>query len=94
MRRARLFLATALLLSAADMEVVGEAANRILAALDRERFPRPFAAAGFSLGGNLVLRYLGEDPPAVPPAVQSSKLRRADGMPVFSMPASALDNEV
>jgi predicted alpha/beta-fold hydrolase len=33
--------------------------GRALGALDEERFPRPFAAAGFSLGGNVVLRYVG-----------------------------------
>ena len=34
-------------------------AGHVLAALDAASFPRPFAAAGFSLGGNLVLRYAG-----------------------------------
>ena len=34
-------------------------AGSVLEYLDSERFPRPFAAAGFSLGGNLVLRYAG-----------------------------------
>jgi predicted alpha/beta-fold hydrolase len=37
----------------------GDDAGAVLAALDRERFPRPFVAAGFSLGGNLVARYAG-----------------------------------
>jgi predicted alpha/beta-fold hydrolase len=32
---------------------------RALSALEEERFPRPFVAAGFSLGGNIVLRYAG-----------------------------------
>ncbi len=31
----------------------------VLAALSAERFPRPYAVIGFSLGGNLVLRYAG-----------------------------------
>jgi predicted alpha/beta-fold hydrolase len=31
--------------------------GRVLERLDRSRFPRPFATIGFSLGGNLVLRY-------------------------------------
>ncbi|HEX6852785.1 MAG TPA: alpha/beta fold hydrolase [Candidatus Polarisedimenticolaceae bacterium] len=35
----------------------GDDAGGVLAALDREGFPRPFVAAGFSLGGNLVARY-------------------------------------
>jgi len=34
-------------------------AGSVLEYLDSERFPRPFAVAGFSLGGNLVLRYAG-----------------------------------
>jgi predicted alpha/beta-fold hydrolase len=33
--------------------------GRVLEALDQARFSRPFAAVGFSLGGNLVLRYAG-----------------------------------
>jgi predicted alpha/beta-fold hydrolase len=37
----------------------GDDAGAVLAVLDRERFPRPFVAAGFSLGGNLVARYAG-----------------------------------
>lgn len=35
----------------------GDDAGQVLGHLDRERFPRPFLAAGFSLGGNLVVRY-------------------------------------
>lgn len=37
----------------------GDDAGAVLSALDREGFPRPFVAAGFSLGGNLVTRYAG-----------------------------------
>jgi predicted alpha/beta-fold hydrolase len=33
--------------------------GRALTALEEARFPRPFAAVGFSLGGNIVLRYVG-----------------------------------
>jgi uncharacterized protein len=36
-----------------------EDADRILAALEREGLPRPFELVGFSLGGNIVLRYAG-----------------------------------
>jgi predicted alpha/beta-fold hydrolase len=34
-------------------------AGAVLSRFDREGLPRPFAAAGFSLGGNLLLRYAG-----------------------------------
>lgn len=37
----------------------GGDAGEVLAHLDRAGFPRPFLAAGFSLGGNLVARYAG-----------------------------------
>ena len=37
----------------------GDDAGAVLERLDGERFPRPFVAAGFSLGGNLVARYAG-----------------------------------
>jgi predicted alpha/beta-fold hydrolase len=40
----------------------GDAA-RVLEHLDAERFPRPFGAAGFSMGGNLLLRHAGKDAP-------------------------------
>jgi predicted alpha/beta-fold hydrolase len=33
--------------------------GRVLAALDEGGFPHPFAAVGFSLGGNVLLRYAG-----------------------------------
>ncbi len=33
--------------------------GRVLHALDEARFPRPYAAVAFSLGGNLLLRYAG-----------------------------------
>jgi predicted alpha/beta-fold hydrolase len=36
-----------------------EDAGRILEELSRREFPRPFALLGFSLGGNLALRYAG-----------------------------------
>lgn len=34
-------------------------AGRVLEALDQAGFPRPLVAAGFSLGGNILLRYAG-----------------------------------
>lgn len=34
-------------------------AGAVLAALERSGLPRPYAAAGFSLGGNILLRYAG-----------------------------------
>ncbi len=34
-------------------------AEQVLAELERSGFPRPFALVGFSLGGNLALRYAG-----------------------------------
>lgn len=38
----------------------GADVGHVLAALEQAGFPRPFAAAGFSLGGNILLRHAGE----------------------------------
>jgi predicted alpha/beta-fold hydrolase len=38
-----------------------EDAGRVLAELERLRFPRPHVAVGFSLGGNIVLLYAGRE---------------------------------